>query len=451
MKVTQRKLDDGKLRLECVATVDEVNSVLKDAYLQFAQQMGLRPERDKTVAQVAEEQMGIKNLDTVVQDQAIQGLVPLAIDKKNLTPAYPPKAQHDYAIARDREFAFTLIVMKKPDYELTSYEPVSITVPKFAVDEAQVQKQMDDIAERYAEYVATDPHPVKKGDSVKVKLECFDDGKPMPGLTTDGRTYTTGAGYMPDGFDENIIGMNVGETKTFTFEGPSLDDSGNEIKQVVTCTATVLEMQKKVTPAITDEWVKKYMPMYKSLDDFRGSIRDSIEKQTRDQYDDYTRQLAASELAKRFQGHIADEVYEAMREQLMTQVRQTAQQQGKTLDAFIEEQGGQQQFGMMMMMQIRELLVQGFALDALFRHEHLVVSDDDINEACHLMNPQINPKMLRQRLEQTGRGFMLRESAERLCANKWLVEHANITVASDEVDAKEEHAEEEAPAEEKAE
>ena len=90
MKVTQRKLDDGKLRLECVATPVEVNEVLQNAYIQFAQQMGLRPEKDKTVAQVAEEQMGIKNLDSIVQEQAIEGLVPYAIDKKNLTPAYPP-------------------------------------------------------------------------------------------------------------------------------------------------------------------------------------------------------------------------------------------------------------------------------------------------------------------------------------------------------------------------
>lgn len=176
----------------------------------------------------------------------------------------------------------------------------------------------------------------------------------------------------------------------------------------------MLEIQKKVIPAITDEWVTKYMPMYKSADDFRNSIRESLEKQGREQYDDYNRQLAASELARRFQGSIADEVYEAMREQLMNNVRQTAQQQGKTLDAFIEEQGGQQQFGMMMMMQIRELLVQGFALDALFRHEHLVLNDDDINAACRAMNPQVNPKMLRQRLEQTGRGFMLRGDCRAL-------------------------------------
>ena len=177
------------------------------------------------------------------------------------------------------------------------------------------------------------------------------------------------------------------------------------------------------------------MPMYKSADDFRNSIRESLEKQGREQYDDYNRQLAASELARRFQGSIADEVYEAMREQLMNNVRQTAQQQGKTLDAFIEEQGGQQQFGMMMMMQIRELLVQGFALDALFRHEHLVLNDDDINAACRAMNPQVNPKMLRQRLEQTGRGFMLREAAERLKANNWLLEHANIRIAGEQADA----------------
>ena len=156
MKVTQRKLDDGKLRLECVATPVEVNEVLQNAYIQFAQQMGLRPEKDKTVAQVAEEQMGIKNLDSIVQDQAIEGLVPYAIDKKNLTPAYPPKAEHDRAIARDREFAFTVVVLPKPNYELSSYEPVSITVQPFEVSEDEVQRHMDETAEHYAEYVADD-------------------------------------------------------------------------------------------------------------------------------------------------------------------------------------------------------------------------------------------------------------------------------------------------------
>ena len=75
---------------------------------------------------------------------------------------------------------------------------------------------------------------------------------------------------MPDGFDENIIGMNVGETKTFTFEGPGIDDDGNEIVETIECTVTVKEIQKKVVPAIDDAWVAKYMPMYKDAAALRG-------------------------------------------------------------------------------------------------------------------------------------------------------------------------------------
>ena len=65
----------------------------------------------------------------------------------------------------------------------------------------------------------------------------------------------------------------MGETKTFTFEGPGLDDDGNEIVETVECTATVKEVQKKVVPAIDDAWVAKNMPMFKDAAALRGSIR----------------------------------------------------------------------------------------------------------------------------------------------------------------------------------
>ena len=63
-----------------------------------------------------------------------------------------------------------------------------------------------------------------------------------------------------------------------------------------------------------------------------------------------------------------------------------------TYEQFIEQQGGEQQFNMMMMMQTREMLVQGYALDALFRHEKLVLTDEDIEAACRSMSPQQNPR-----------------------------------------------------------
>ena len=40
-----------------------------------------------------------------------------------------------------------------------------------------------------------------------------------------------------------------------------------------------------------------------------------------------------------------------------------------------------------MMMQAREMLVQGYALDALFRHEKLTLTEDDLDAAARQHEP----------------------------------------------------------------
>lgn len=94
----------------------------------------------------------------------------------------------------------------------------------------------------------------------------------------------------------------------------------------------------------------------------------------------------------------------------------------------MSQNGGEQQINMMLMLQTREMVVQGYALDAVFRHENLGLSEDDIDEACHMMAPNANPKQVRQQIESEGKNFVLRESAERLKANKWVADHAKVTV-----------------------
>ncbi|MEQ3363380.1 trigger factor [Raoultibacter massiliensis] len=428
MKVTEKKLDDGRIQLEAVATPEEVDQALNAAAYGFAQQMNLHPVQGKTIEQIVEDQLGIKDLASIVEPQTTEMLVPFAIDKKNIIPSYPPKATAKSPLKRGQSFTFSLTVSPRPDYELSSYDPVSITVAPFEIDPAEVENEIARMADQFAEFVTDDPHPVQSGDHCMLAIEATKDGEPMQGLTTDGRTYTAGAGLMPDGFDENVIGMDVGETKSFTFTGPGLDDKGNQIDETIECTVTVKEIQKRVIPAITDEWVKKNMPLYRDADALRGSIKDRIEKGRMNEYENYKRQVAASELAKRFSGRIADEVYEAMQQTMLMNMRSELQQQGMTFEQFVEQNGGEQQFNMMLMMQIRETLVQGYALDALFRHEGLVVTDEDLEDACRLMNPQ-NPQMARQQMESSGRGFALREIAERMKANKWLLDHAEVTIA----------------------
>ena len=428
MKITQKKTDGGKVIVNAVASTEEVAKALNSAHLAFAQQMNLRPEQGKTVAQVAEERMGIRDLDSVVTQQAQDALMPFAVNKTGIIPAFPPQVDPKSRLKRGQTFQFEVTVTPKPDYELTSYDPVTITVPPLVIDPAEVDAQIAQMANGYTEYVPDDPHPVQKGDACKIAMKAFRaNGEEVGPLATEGRTYVTGQGYMPEGFDDNVVGMDVGETKTFTFEAPDIDAEGKEIKGEFTTTVTVLEIQKTVVPEINDEWVKKFMPFYKDYADMRKTIENGLTKQHEKQHEDMKRQMAAAEVASRFTGSIVDEVYEAMSRSLMTNLRADVARQGMKFEDFLEQQGGEQQFNMMMMLHTREMLVQGYALDAVFRHEGLVITDDDLTEACIEMGGgQTDPKLMRSQLEDSGRGFVLREAAERLRANKWLVEHAVI-------------------------
>lgn len=427
MKVTLKKMGAEQVRLDCVATPAEVNKALHTAQLGFAQNMGLRPEEGKTVAQVAFEKMGIKNLDSIVEAEAISALMPFALDKKNLAPLFPPVPEPKEAFKRDREFSFSLVVTLKPAYELSSYDPVEITLPKYAFDESLVDAELAKMAQNYTTYVKGEDKVLEKGDNCLIAIEAFENGKRHDMLSTEGRTYAVGQGYMPEGFDDQIVGMKPGDTKSFSFEGPSFDDDFNPITQTIDCTVTIKEVQVAKLPEIDDEWVKTTMPWYSSAEMLRGDIRRNIERSYRMEYDNYARTVAASELAKRFQGKIQDEAYENTRNALVENIRRSVQAQGMEWDKFIEQNGGEQQFGMMLMLQTRETLVQGFALDAVYRHEKLTLDDKDIEKACEAMNPQANPKQTRKQFEENGHGFALRESAERIKANEFILKNANIT------------------------
>lgn len=431
MKVKQVKKDGDVVTLEAVASVQDVARALQFAQEGFARSMGLQPEQGKTVAQVAEEKMGVRNLDQIVASEAAGALVPMALDKRNIIPAFLPKVDAQGQLERGREYRMRLTVTLRPEYELPSYDPVKVKVAEFSVDDSAVEAELEGMRKQYTAYVAdteADPdRPVAAGDFVKVAIKATGaDGKELGGLNTSGRTYAVGAGHMPEGFDSQVQGMKVGEKKSFSFDAPTFDDELEEAVERVDAEVEVLELQREEAPEIDDAWVARNMPWFKGADELRKSVRKSIEVSQRDSYDAYVRQAVAYELGQRFEGKIADEAYESMMAQLRDNIRADLQQQGKSWDSFVEESGGESGVSMMLMMQAREVLAQGYALDAVFRHFGLSATDRDYEQVCRAMNPQADPRQLRQQIEQSGHGFALRESAERYKANVFAVENAEI-------------------------
>jgi len=263
-----------------------------------------------------------------------------------------------------------------------------------------------------------------------IKTNYKDDDEPIANLTAERRFHQIGKGFLPDGFDEALIGMKPGDSRTFDFELPVSygEDNTPDETRTVTTTIDLLQIDKRVVPAITDAWVKANMPEAKDVDGLRAMMHaQGMEFKTREQQK-MELYAAASALAERFQGTIADEIYEFTRSDILANLVEQLRQNGATLEQYMQEMGmEQQQFSMMLMMQVRETLRQGFALDALARHLKLSISEADLADTISRLAPG-NEERMRAEFEASGRMYMLKEAAMRTKANKMLLETAIVEV-----------------------
>ena len=423
MKVIEKSGKDGKIELRAIASSSEVSRALTEAQIEFAQQMGLQVSNERPVAQVAQEELGIRDLDSVVQTTAIELLVPYALDKRNIVPAFPPKPKAETQLKRGQSFTFTLEVTPKPEYELSSYDPVTITIPPLVIEDEMIDEEVHNIAVNFTRYEEAEPHTIGEDDCFKMALEASQNGEPLDKLSTKGRTYVMGMQLMPQDFEKELVGMNVGDSKDVSFKMPGTEN--DEHPDIIDCKVTILGMEKRVIPEVTDEWIAKELPGYKDVKTMRSMIEQQLLSQASDQYEYLKLDAAATELAKRFEGEISDEVYEAAAKSINENLRAGIEAQGTSWEDFINQQGGEQNYQMLLMMQTRQNLVQGYSLDAVYRHEGLKINDDDLNEAAARISPK-NPRGIRKQMEDEGQGYTLRELAERVKANKWVLEHATI-------------------------
>ena len=443
MKVKRSETSDGNIELQITVPPDKVLQAIKFIEFQLAIQNEIDPNATEDLTTVIKEKVGEAYYSSFVNFQVMNFLAPFAVTQEKISIIGAPKVEStEVTVVPGKELSFRATVIPKPIYEMDDFSPVKIQIPKVEISEEEIDQQLLKIAESYAVYKRDEDRPVQDGDDILFSIKTVDSkGEEVPQLTAESRAYSIGQKFIPGDFDDQLIGIDVGQTKTFdvTCEEfnpsemlghDSIDDSqaadDSKANETFTFTVTILEIQKRVIPAITDTWVRELIPNLSTVPELREEIRkQGIEFKEKD-LDGMKSYIAASEFAKRFKGSIADELYEMTREDIMRNMQQSLQAQGKTLKEYAKEvPGGEQQFSMQLMLQTREVLIQGFTLDALARHLKLEVTPQDIEETFHLMAPG-HEQEARMEFEMTGRMYQIEEGALRNKANQWLVENAEI-------------------------
>ena len=121
--------------------------------------------------------------------------------------------------------------------------------------------------------------PVKEGDEVLFDYVGKLDGEVFEGGSAQDQTVVIGAGKYIPGFEEGLIGHEVGETfdVPVTFpENYSADLAGKDAVFTMTI--------KGITPELSDEWVKRASLTSKTVEEYREEHRASLQASNEDTY-----------------------------------------------------------------------------------------------------------------------------------------------------------------------
>ena len=267
----------------------EIDRVARD-YSKAARIPGFRP--GKVPARVVKQRFRSQILHDVVHE-----LVPRAVDdalrERGVEPVDTPDIR-DVTVEEGQPLKFTATFDTVPSIELKPYGSVQLRRARPVMEEGAVDQTLQALRERAARYEAVEPRAVERGDTVVVDLV-----RASPGEAPDTHqdiTIEIGATANPPGFDEEVVGMSVGNTKTFTVRYP--DDYG--IKELagsaVDYTVTIKSLKRRVVPELDDEFARD-LGEFDTLDALRGRVeqdltREAEQKAEREVRADLLKQLA---------------------------------------------------------------------------------------------------------------------------------------------------------------
>ena len=110
-----------------------------------------------------------------------------------------------------KEFIFTAEVAVKPEVNLKAYKGLEIKKEEIVVTEEEIDKKLEEVREKNARIIDVEDRPVKDGDIVTIDYSGSVDGVAFDGGTDTGHKLTIGSGQFIPGFEDQVIGHNIGD------------------------------------------------------------------------------------------------------------------------------------------------------------------------------------------------------------------------------------------------
>lgn len=338
MKLHTDRKKDTLVVLEITASVEELAKVKNKVLHALAPRVKVAGFRDgKVPMEVVEKNIDDATYQSEFINEAINTLYVAALKEERIRPVDQPQVSvKKFVPFTELEFTMEIAVVGKiklPDYKKIKAKMTEVKISAKEIDEVLKNLQTRAADKKEVNRVA------KLKDEAVIDFKGVDKkGEPVAGA--DGKDYplVLGSGTFIPGFEDNVVGMKIGDEKSFEVTFPK--DYGAKALQnaKVTFTIKLNKLSEVVEPALDDKFASTVGP-FENLKQFKDDIKKQLEHDASHRAERDWEAAIVNELADKTVVAIPEVLLTEQSEMIMQEVKQNVVQRGMTFDEFIASSG----------------------------------------------------------------------------------------------------------------
>ena len=281
-------------------------------------------------------------------------------------------------IGKGKDLVMVINVQVKPEVKLGEYKGLEVKQVSAEVTEEAVETEIKKMQEQNARMVTVEDRPVSDKDSILLNFCGSVDGVEFEGGKAENYSLVVGSNTFIPGFEEQLIGMNAGDSKdvvvTFPEDYHSEDLKGKEAVFAV----EINEIKETQLPKIDDEFVKDTTE-FETLEELKNDIRAKAAENKKKSAEDAMKNEVVEKLAENIEVEIPEVMVKNEVDNMLKDFENNLRYQGMDLNTYYQYTGTSKEILEDQMKEDAEKRVRiSLAVDAVSKSEGVEATEEDM-------------------------------------------------------------------------
>ena len=371
--------EKNMVKLVIEATAEEFEAGLNNAYNKSKSKINVPGFRKgKAPRKIIEQLYG----QEVFFEDAANAIIPDAYAKACIESELDIVSQPKISVTqleKGKPFVFEAEVAVRPEVELGNYKGVEVSKVDTEATDADVEEEIKKFAEQNSRTITVEDRAVKDGDMTVIDFEGFIDGEAFEGGKGENYPLTIGSHSFIDNFEDQIIGMNIGDEKEINVTFPE-DYHAEELKgKPATFKVSVKEIKEKQLPDIDDDFAQDVSD-FDTLDEYKADLKKKIAERKEAEAKRQKETEAIEKIVADSKMDIPQAMIDTQVTRMAEDFAQRLQQQGLSLETYFKYTGlTAEKILDDMKPEAVKRIQNSLVLEAVAKAENIQVSDDEFN------------------------------------------------------------------------